>query len=70
MKEEIKRVLNDKTSPSFTIEEIINLLDLISFIFPPFLIPSDLLATKNPSKKHKFKAFSHSFYAFYLPFWF
>lgn len=28
MKEEIKRVLNDKTSPSFTIEEIINILDL------------------------------------------
>ena len=28
MKEEIKRILNDKTSPSFTIEEIINILDL------------------------------------------
>ena len=28
MKEEIKRVLNDKTSPSFSIEEIINILDL------------------------------------------
>ena len=28
MKEEIKKILNDKTSPSFTIEEIINVLDL------------------------------------------
>ena len=28
MKEEIKKILNDKTSPSFTIEEIINILDL------------------------------------------
>jgi hypothetical protein len=29
-----------------------------------------LFATENPSKKHKFKAFSRTFYAFYLPFWF
>ena len=33
MKEEIKKILNDKTSPSFTIEEIINILDKNSIFY-------------------------------------